>query len=83
MDLIQSLIGESQVFHAKAGIPKGLVLLKGAKKLVEKRSTNQDVVNSLKCGIQIEFKPSKKNWTLTLSVDESIGGSSILESLKV
>ena len=62
---------------------------KECSRLVRKRDNAlyepvQDVVNSLKKhGIQIEFRPSKKNWTLTLSVDESIGGSSILESLKV
>jgi hypothetical protein len=43
----------------------------------------QEVINSLsKYGIKIEFKPSKKNWTLILGVDKGIGGSSILASLK-
>jgi hypothetical protein len=43
----------------------------------------QDAVNSLsKSGIQVEFKPSKKNWALTLSIDKSTGGSAILEALK-
>ena len=61
---------------------------KECSRLVRKRDNTlyepvQDVVNSLKkSGIRIEFKPSKKNWTLTLSVDDRIGGSSIPESLK-
>ena len=43
----------------------------------------QDVVNSLKeFGIQIEFKPFKKNWTLILGADESIGGHGVLAALK-
>jgi len=43
----------------------------------------QEVVNSLKkYGIKIEFKPLKKNWTLTLSIDDTVGGSSVLKSLK-
>jgi hypothetical protein len=61
---------------------------KECSRLVRKRDNTlyepvQDAVNSLKkSGIQIEFKPSKKNWTLTLSVDESVRGSSIPQSLK-
>jgi hypothetical protein len=43
----------------------------------------QEAVAGLKkCGIQVEFRPSKKNWTLTLGVDDTVGGSSILRSLK-
>ncbi|MDD5038496.1 MAG: DUF3795 domain-containing protein [Dehalococcoidales bacterium] len=57
-------------------------------RLVRKRDNTlyepvQEVVNSLKkYGIKIEFKPFKKNWILTLGVDESIVDSSILNSLK-
>jgi hypothetical protein len=43
----------------------------------------QEVVNSLKkFGLQIEFKPFKKNWALILGTDESIGGLDILTALK-
>jgi len=61
---------------------------KECSRLVRKRDNTlyepvQNVANNLKkFGIQIAFKPSKKNWTLTLSVDDIIGGSSILRSLK-
>jgi hypothetical protein len=44
----------------------------------------QEVINSLKIyGIHIAFKPSKKNWTLTLSVDGRMGGLAILTALKM
>jgi hypothetical protein len=61
---------------------------KECSRLVRKRDNTlyepvQDVVNSLgKFGLQIEFKPFKKNWTLILSADESIGGLVILTALK-
>lgn len=61
---------------------------KECSRLVRKRDSTlyvpvQDVVNSLKkYGIQIEFKPSKKNWTLTLSIGDVTDGSSIPNSLK-
>ena len=43
----------------------------------------QDAVERLKkSGIQIEFKPFKKNWTLILGVDKSIGDPVILTALK-
>jgi hypothetical protein len=43
----------------------------------------QDVVEGLKqFGIQIEFQALKKNWILTLKIDEKAGGASLLESLK-
>ncbi len=43
----------------------------------------QDAVERLKkSGIQIEFKPFKKNWTLILGVDKSIGDLFILTALK-
>jgi hypothetical protein len=57
-------------------------------RLVRKRDNTlykpiQETANSLKkYGIQIEFKPWKKNWTLTLRVHQNSGGLSILESLK-
>jgi len=57
-------------------------------RLVRKRDNSlyepiQDAVERLKkSGIQIEFKPFKKNWTLILGVDESIGGPVILTALK-
>jgi hypothetical protein len=56
--------------------------------LVRKRDNTlyepiQEVVERLKkSGIQIEFKPLKKNWTLILGADESIGGRAILIALK-
>lgn len=61
---------------------------KECSRLVRKRDNTlyepvRDVVNSLKkFGIQIEFKPSKKSWTLTLSIDKAVGGSAILKALK-
>ena len=61
---------------------------KECSRLVRKRDNTlyepvQDVVNSLKrFGIQIKLKPFKKNWTLILGVDESIGGPVILTALK-
>ncbi|MBN1190385.1 MAG: DUF3795 domain-containing protein [Dehalococcoidales bacterium] len=43
----------------------------------------QEVINSLKqYGIQIEFKPSGKNWTLILGIEESAGGPAVLTALK-
>lgn len=57
-------------------------------RLVRKRDNTlheliQDAVERLKkSGIQIEFKPSKRDWSLTLGVDKSIGGSSINTALK-
>ncbi|MFA5450574.1 MAG: DUF3795 domain-containing protein [Dehalococcoidales bacterium] len=57
-------------------------------RLVRKRDNSlyepiQDAVERLrKSGIQIEFKPSKRDWMLTLGVDKSIGGSSIITALK-
>ena len=43
----------------------------------------QEVVDGLKkLGVQIEFQPLKKNWTLTLRVDDSAGGAPLLGSLK-
>ena len=57
-------------------------------RLVRKRDNSlyepiQDAVERLKkSGIQIEFKPFKKNWTLILGVDESVGGPVILTALK-
>ncbi len=43
----------------------------------------QDAVNTLETyGIHFDFKPSKKNWTLTLEIDEGVGGLTILQTLK-
>ena len=62
--------------------------IKACSRLVRKSDNTlyepfQAAVNTLKrYGIQIEFKPSKKTWILTLGVDESIGGSASLPTLK-
>ena len=62
---------------------------KECSRLVRKRDNTlydsvQDAVESLKKnGIQIEFKPSKKDWTLTLSVEKDNGGPEILKVLKL
>ena len=61
---------------------------KECSRLVRKRDNTlyepiQDLVNSLgKFGLQIEFKPFKKNWALILGADESVGGLDILTALK-
>ncbi len=43
----------------------------------------QDAVNTLEMyNIHFEFKPSKKNWTLTLEIREVDGGLEVLKALK-
>jgi hypothetical protein len=63
--------------------------IKECSRLVRK-STNtlhdavQEAVDTLNnCGLQIEFKPAKKSWTLTQGIDHSAGGPAVLEALKV
>jgi hypothetical protein len=43
----------------------------------------QDAVNRLSTrGIQVVFKPLQKSWTLTLSIDEKVGGPALLDDLR-
>jgi len=44
----------------------------------------EDAVRTLNSfGIQVEFKPSGKNWELNLDIDKNTGSPDVLEALKI